>query len=284
MSSSYTTTTGKLKITELDFDSIKDALKEYLGGQTEFQGYDFEGSAMNILLDVLAYNTHYNAFYTNMLASEMFMDSATLRSSIVSLAKHFGYTPSSRKGSFVNLDIAFTGATSNVLIPKGAKFTTKIGTNIYTFLAAESYTAKFDNTDNKYRATNVQIKEGVAFSSTQTVLGSAIVTNEIFVIPQEDIDLDTLVVAVGGDIYTKADDITEVTSTSKIYFLQEGNQNKYEIYFGDGVIGNKPETDDLVQMTYNISMLGEAGNGAKDFVLAESFSGATSATVSLSLV
>ena len=102
--SNYTTTTNKLKITELDFDAIKTALKSYLIGQDEFKDYDFEGSALNILLDVLADNTHYNGFYTNMLASEMFMDSASLRSSVVSLAKHLGYTPASRKGASVHLD------------------------------------------------------------------------------------------------------------------------------------------------------------------------------------
>ena len=109
MPSSYTTTTNKLKITELDFDGIKTALKTYLQGQDDFKDYDFDGSAMSILLDILAYNTHYNGFYTNMLASEMFMDSATLRSSVVSLAKHLGYTPASRKGAIVEVDLSFIG-------------------------------------------------------------------------------------------------------------------------------------------------------------------------------
>ena len=120
--STYTTTTNKLKITELDFDQIKTALKTYLSGQSEFQDYDFTGSAMNILLDVLAYNTHYNGFYANMLASEMFLDSATLRSSIVSLAKHLGYVPSSKKGSTVNIDVTFTGSGSSITVPKNTKF------------------------------------------------------------------------------------------------------------------------------------------------------------------
>jgi hypothetical protein len=280
MATSYTTTSSKLKITELDFDSIKGALKTYLKGQTEFEGYDFDGSAMSILLDVLAYNTHYNGFYTNMLASEMFMDSASLRSSVVSLAKHLGYTPASKKGSSVEIDVTFQGTGTSILIPKGAKFTSKLGTNIYTYLITESRVAKFDTSTLTYVAKNVKIKEGIAFSSTQTVVGST--TNETFEIPNEEVDLDTLTVAVGGDIYTKADDFTEISSTTKSYFIQEGNHNKYEIYFGDGVIGNKPSVGELVQMEYNISVLGSQGNGAKTFVLAESLTGATSVTVAMS--
>lgn len=269
----YTTSTNKLKITELDFDSIKDALRSYLAGQDEFKDYNFEGSALSILLDVLAYNTHYNGFYINMLASEMFMDSASLRSSVVSLAKHLGYTPASRKGSSVNLDLVFDGAVSPLTIPKNAKFTTKIGSDIFTFLTSESHTATLDILDGKYKARNVKVTEGVSFTSTATVLGTE---NEIFQIPNQSVDTDTLTVAAGGDIYTKADDITEITSTSKVYFLQEGNQNKYEIYFGDGVIGYKPSVSDLVQITYNLCMLAADGNGATSFFLAESITGSTS--------
>ena len=274
----YTTTTNKLKITELDFDNIKTALKSYLEGQDDFKDYNFDGSAMSILLDVLAYNTHYNGFYTNMLASEMFLDSATLRSSIVSLAKHLGYTPSSRRGAFVELDLVFTGATSEITIPKNAKFTSKIGSDNYTFLATQARTAKLDVNDGLYKALNVEAKEGVAFGISYSVKGT---TNEIFEIPNENIDISTLNVAVAGDVYVRADDITEVTATSKIYFLQEGNQNKYEIYFGDGFIGKKPNVNDLVEITYSASQLGSDGNGATKFSVAETLSGATSVAVTL---
>lgn len=277
--SNYTTTTNKLKITELDFDAIKTALKSYLIGQDEFKDYDFEGSALNILLDVLAYNTHYNGFYTNMLASEMFMDSASLRSSIVSLAKHLGYTPSSKKGSIVYLDLVFEGAGSLMTIPKGAKFTTKIGSDIHTFLTTKAHTASFDPSDGKYKALNIEVKEGVSFNATHVV---ATQENQVFQIPNEDVDTTTLTVTAGGETYILADDITEVGATSKVYFLQEGNQNRYEIYFGDGVIGKKPSVSDMVQMVYSASMMGSDGNGASKFNLAESISGADLATVTLS--
>ena len=270
--STYTTTTNKLKITELDFDQIKTALKTYLSGQSEFQDYDFTGSAMNILLDVLAYNTHYNGFYANMLASEMFLDSATLRSSIVSLAKHLGYVPSSKKGSTVNIDVTFTGSGSSITVPKNTKFTTKINNDTYTFLTTETKVAQKSATDGTYSISGLKIVEGVYLTSSQTVIGR---NNEVFSIPNDDIDLDTLVVALAGEVYAKADDITEIKSTDKVYFIQEGTSGLYEVYFGDGVIGKKAETGDTVQMQYNISMLGADGNGAKTFTLADNISGAT---------
>lgn len=278
--SNYTTTTNKLKITELDFDSIKTALKSYLVGQEEFKDYDFEGSAMSILLDVLAYNTHYNGFYTNMLASEMFMDSATLRSSIVSLAKHLGYTPASKKGAIVYLDLVFDNASSMLTIPKGAKFTTRIGSDVHTFLTTQAHTTTLDTSDGKHKALNVEVKEGISFTATH-IVGTQ--ENQVFQIPNEDVDTSTLSVAAGGETYTLADDITEVDSTSKVFFLQEGNQNRYEIYFGDGIIGKKPSVSDVVQISYNASMLGSDGNGAKTFAPAENISGATLASpISLS--
>ena len=254
MSSAYTTTTNKLKITELDFDKIKSALKTYLSGQTEFSGYDFEGSGLNILLDVLAYNTHYNAFYINMLASEMFIDSATLRSSIVSIAKQLGYTPSSRKGSTINLDLSITGSGSSVRIPKNTKFTTSIGSGVYTFLTTETLVADQDSLESgTYTINGVAVREGLFTTSTFTAEG---IENEKFTIPSADVDLDTLAVSLGGETYSKATDITQITANSKVYFVQEGRQEKYEVYFGDGVVGKAPETGDQIQLQYNLSMWG----------------------------
>jgi len=282
MAANYTTQSNKLKIVELDFDAIKKALREYLSGQDEFKDYDFTGSAMNILLDVLAYNTHYNGFYTNMLASEMFMDSASLRSSIVSLAKHLGYTPSSRRGASVNLDLIFNGVASEkstIVVPKNAKFTTKIGRDSYTFLTTQARSSSYNALTAQHELRNLEIKEGISLSRSYTFTGK---TNETFEIPDENVDTTTLVVAAGGEIYTKADNFTEVSSTSRVYFLQEGNKSRYEIYFGDGVVGKKPNVEDFVQITYSTSQLGVEGNGATNFVLAESISGASSIDVSLS--
>ena len=278
--SDYITTTNNLKITELDFDAIKRALTTYLQGQDEFKDYDFTGSAMNILLDVLAYNTHYNGFYTNMLASEMFMDSASLRSSVVSLAKHLGYTPSSRKGATVNLDITFESSASAVTIPKNFKFTTTVGTTSYTFLTTRAHSAQFNSINQNYQATSVEVKEGINLTASYTVQGT---TNEIFDIPNENVDVSTLVVSVAGEYYYLADNYTEVTSNSRVFFLQEGDQNRYQIYFGDGAIGKKPSNGDTVTISYNISVLGSDGNGASVFFPSDTIiAGATNVQVSLS--
>lgn len=279
----YTTTSNKLKITELDFDNIKTALKTYLKGQDEFKDYDFEGSALNILLDILAYNTHYNGFYTNMLASEMFMDSASLRSSVVSLAKHLGYTPASRSGAFTNVDITFTDVAdspTNVLISRATKFVSKINNQGYTFLNPSAAIATLQDDGTTYKATNVEIREGVYFTNSYVVAG---LENELFEIPSEIVDISTLVVTLGGEIYQKVDEITEIKSDTKVYFLQEGRNGYYEIYFGDGIIGKAPSIDDVVEIAYFGSFLGVEGNGAKVFSAAQVIQNANyTVTVSLS--
>jgi len=277
--SDYITTTNNLKITELDFDSIKTALRTYLQGQDDFKDYDFTGSALNILLDVLAYNTHYNGFYINMLASEMFMDSASLRSSVVSLAKHLGYVPSSRRGASVHVDFDITSSARSVTIPKNFKFTSKIGTDTYTFLTSKAHVALYNAITETYQIPSIEIKEGIAATTSYTVLGT---NNEIFEIPNENIDTTTLGVSVEGETYQLADDITEVTSTSKVYFLQEGDQNKYQIYFGDGSVGKKPSNGDQILITYNVSILGSDGNGASTFFPADTVAGMTDSSVTLS--
>jgi len=275
----YTTSTNKLKITELDFDSIKSALKTYLSGQEVFKDYNFEGSAMSILLDVLAYNTHYNAFYTNMLASEMFMDSASLRSSVVSLAKHLGYVPASKKGSVIYLDLTFTDGTNpvSIQIPKNTKVSSRLGNRTFTFLSTETILASKTDTTGQYVATNVKFKEGIAFSSVVTALGT---DGETFPITNEDVDIDTLNVYVNGDAYLRADDITEINSNSKIYFIQEGRNDRYEIYFGNGTLGKAISSGDSISIIYNVSVLGSDGNGARTFVLSDNL--APESSISLS--
>ena len=272
----YLTDTNKLKVTELDFDSIKEALKTFLKGQETFKDYNFEGSAINILLDVLAYNTHYNGFYTNMLASEMFMDSAALRSSVVSLAKQLGYTPASRKGATATIDFTHTAAVADAAnartlpISRYDKFTTKIEDNIYTFLVTESSVGILGSDNQTYTFSNIKLKEGVYFTSSYAADGDV---GQRFAVPNENVDIDTLVVMKAGEVYNRADDITEIKSTDKVYFVQEGRDGLYEIYFGDGVVGVSPKNGETVQIDYMISMLGEAGNGVKTFNLAKVIGG-----------
>jgi hypothetical protein len=276
------TTTNKLKITELDFSDIKSAFKEYLSGQSEFTDYNFESSGMDVLLDVLAYNTHYNAFYTNMVASEMFLDSAGIRSNVVSRAKQLGYVPYSKKGSEAVVDITLTNITTGVAsitISKGFRFASRISGSTYIFSVTESASAvPVSSTSTTYVASNVVIREGAALNASYTATG---IDNERFAIPSPDLDSRSLIVTVNGEIYNLADDYTDVTSTSKVYFLQEGDDELYEVYFGDDVIGKAINVSDSVALNYTISRLGLEGNGAKTFSAAETLSGSTP-TVALS--
>jgi len=298
--------TSKLKVTELDFDLIKSSLKDYLKAQSQFSDYDFEGSGMSVLLDLLSYNTHYNAFYTNMIANEMFLDSTTLRSSAVSLAKQLGYTPRSVTGAKAKVNITFspndlggyhnTEATdsarlgTNVVIPKGSVFLTELNNKTYGFVTTGSYTATpTANTDGgflvndavnsvdgsttspvvPYTASNVEITQGV-YASIQYVYNTQI-KNQQFIIPNAGVDTSTITVLVtdtlsgtAGEIYTLVDDYTSVTTESKVFFIQETLNGKYEIYFGDGNIGAKPVDGNVVDITYVVSE-GDAGNGATIF-------------------
>ncbi|HIB83757.1 MAG TPA: hypothetical protein EYO59_03905, partial [Chromatiaceae bacterium] len=283
----YTTDTNKLNIVDLDFDSIKASLIKYLDGQDTFKDYNFEGSAMNILMDVLAYNTHYNGFYTNMLASEMFIDSATLRSSVVSLAKHLGYVPTSKTGSTVLVDLSIEDPTnvntSNyVQIPVGTKFVSrKADTNkVYTFLAEETVVAYKNSGTDRYEVKSVTLREGISFSKTYSALG---IENEKFEIPNPDVDISTISVLKGGVTYSSVTDITKITAKSRVYWLQEGLQEKYEIYFGDGIIGDPAQLDDVIVINYHTSALGSEGNLFQVFVLADVLGGMTALVTTASL-
>jgi len=288
-------TTSKLKVTELDFDLVKNSLKDYLKGQDQFTDYDFEGSGMAVLLDLLAYNTHYNAFYTNMIANEMFLDTSTLRESAVSLARQLGYTPRSTVGATARVDITFNpddlgGDTTDlsrlgtsVVIPKGSVFLSELENKTYGFVTTQSYTASpTPNTDGgyligvtqasgvvPYTATNMEITQGV-YAFIQYVYNTQI-KNQQFIIPNDGVDTSTITVLVtdtlsgtSGEIYTLSKDYASITSADKVFFVQETLNGKYEIYFGDGNIGAKPSDGNIVDITYVVSE-GEAGNGATIF-------------------
>ena len=158
-----------LKISELDFNSIKQNLKTYMRSQTEFADYDFDGSSISVLLDILAYNTHYNAFYLNMLANEMFLDSALLRSSVVSRAKALGYTPRSVTGTSASVDLQIfpTGEPATITVDKNTDFTSVVNNISYTFNTTESTTIA-KNSNNQFFANGITLKQGVALIHTYT--------------------------------------------------------------------------------------------------------------------
>jgi hypothetical protein len=266
-----------LRIAELDFDNIKFNLKNYLRSQNQFTDYDFEGSGINILLDILAYNTHYMSYYLNMIGNEMFLDSAILRNSVVSHAKHMNYMPSSSRAAtaVVNVVIADTLPTSGLssyTLPKYSEFQSQQidGTN-YTFVTTKAHTAALNVSSNTFTFSSIEIKQGEKL--TYNVAVTAGNTKRRFLIPSANVDTTTLDVVVRASsvdtseqVYGLADDTLNITSNSTVYFLEEDPSGQYAIYFGDGYIGKNLNDDNIVQLTY-IDTSGEASNKANSFTL-----------------
>ena len=274
----------RLDISELDFENIKSSLKRFLSNQTQFKDYDFEGSSMAVLLDLLAYNTHYLAYNANFVANEMFMDTAQLRSSVASLAKLVGYTPNSARAPIADLKLVINDATgSTVTIPAGTKFSSSIDGLTYTFVTVGDHVVQ--PVDGVYTAQSLNVYEGTYVSYNYTFDSTDI--DQRFLIPSDRADSTTIKVAVqnsASDVttatYTKATSITELDGTSKVYFLQEAEDGQYEIYFGDGVIGKKLEDGNIISISYVVTNKTEA-NGATSFSLSGSISGFTDVTITV---
>ena len=260
-------TNKKINVTELDFDAIKYNLKSFLQGQSEFQDFDFEGSAMSVLLDVLAYNTHYNALYNNLAVNEMFLDSARKRNSIVSLAKMIGYTPRSATCATATVTVVVTnGETgpSNLTIPSYSQFNTSVGGSTLTFFNRGSVTVNKEG--NSYTFTGLELIEGTPLSNKITVSSGT-----KFVIPNTDVDLNTLTVRIQENSsssvyepYTRSDTIVTVTADTKAYWVKEIDDGYYEVTFGDDVIGKALSTGNVVHLDYFVSSK-ELANGARNF-------------------
>ena len=274
----------RLDISELDFENIKGSLKRFLSNQNEFKDYDFEGSSMAILLDLLAYNTHYLAYNANFVANEMFMDTAQLRSSVASLAKLVGYTPNSARAPIADLKLVIndgTGAT--ITIPAGTKFSTQVDGLTYTFVSIADKTIQ--PVDGIYTAQSLEVYEGTYVSYNYTFDSSDI--DQRFLIPSDRADSTTIKVAVQNsasdttsNTYTKATSITELDGTSKVFFLQEAEDGQFEIYFGDGVIGKALEDGNIISISYVVTNKTEA-NGATSFSLSGSISGFNDVTLTV---
>ena len=271
----------RLNVTELDFDNIKLNLKTFLKQQDEFTDYDFEGSGMSVLIDLLAYNTHYNAVYANMLANEMFLDSADLRNSIVSHAKHVGYTPVSATSATANIKITFNSATaSSLTVNKGTAFTTSVENVTYQYLIRDAVTVT--PVDGVYTLTT-DIREGTLVTNKYTV--DTTDANQRFLIENTLADTTTLNVTVQTSstdstttTYTKASDLGAVTATSKVYYLEQAENGKYQVIFGDGVLGAALSNGNIVSLEYIVST-GPASNGATTFTAAGTVGGESNITV-----
>jgi hypothetical protein len=278
---------NKFVVSDLDFDAIKSNLKTFLQDQTQFSDYNFEGSGFAVLLDTLAYNTHYLGFNANMLANELYLDSADIRKNIVSLAKMLGYTPSSPRAPIANIDILLNNATgASVTMDKGTVFTTTVEGLTYQFVTNEDTT--ITPADGVYRFSNINLYEGTLVTYRYTVDSSD--ADQRFVIPSVNADTSTLKVTVqtsSGDssssTYTLASGLKSLTSTSKAYFLQETDTGKFEVYFGDGVIGQKLSDGNIVILEYIVTNKTEA-NGASSFVLSGSIDSFTNVSISTNSV
>ena len=261
------TNTRRLKVTELDFDDIKTNLKTFLKAQTEFKDYDFEGSGMSILLDTLAYNTHYLAFNANMLANEMFLDSSSLRSSVASHAKTLGYEPRSATASKAVVDVVLTTTSATKTMPAGTAFTTTVDGVSYQFVTIADVTSSIVGNIVTFKDTDVY--EGTYVTTKYTVDTSN--ASQRFLLADNRADTTTLTVKVQNSstdttstTYTKATDITQLTATSTVYYLQEVENGRYEIYFGDGVVSNAMADGNIVQLNYVVTNKTSA-NGASSF-------------------
>jgi len=266
----------KLEISQLDFDGIKDNLKTFLSQQDEFTDYDFEGSGMNILLDVLAYNTHYLGFNANMLANEMYLDSADQRSSVVSLAKQVGYTPRSASSARATINILMNNATgSSVTMTRGTKFTTTVDDTNYSFV--NNADISISPQDGVYQFSDLEIYEGTYLNYKYTANTSD--KDQRFIIPNNNVDTTTLTVKVQEsssdsttNTYKLASGITNIDSTSKVYFLQEVENGRFEVYFGDGVLGEAIADGNIIILDY-ITCNRDEPNGATSFTLSGTING-----------
>lgn len=270
---------ASIKATELDFFQIKDNLKEYLRTQDKFKDYDFDGAGLSVLLDVLSYNTHYNAVNANMALNEVFLDSAQFRNNVVSHAKMLGYVPRSINSAFATIDLIVnspTGSPASLLMPRGTEFSSSLDGVQYTFTLLTSQTIT-PNGSGVYSIEDLQINEGRL--KTFSYIVDSFDGNLYFQIPDSTIDINSLVVKVRANV--TSDDVTtfalarnfvEVTSTTNAYFIQESLDGKYEIYFGDGVVGKKLDASNVVELEW-LSTNGTVANDCNTFSLSSTIQG-----------
>ena len=266
---------SNLNVTELDFDQIKDNLKNYLKNQSQFNDFNFEGSSLNVLLDVLAYNTHYNAMAAHYALNEAFLDSAQIRGNVVTRAKLLGYTPRSILASraTVNIVIDATNESSKpetLILKRGTKLRSQLSGIRYDFALLNNESANLDAVTNKYTFSNISIVQGVLKSLLYRVDND--IDNQKFQLADTDADTSTLRVRVQDNekstsynIYTRFESLLNVDSKAQVYYLQENPGGRYEVYFGDGITGKKPVNDNIVTLDY-IYTDGEEANGASTFI------------------
>jgi hypothetical protein len=272
------TANSSIQFADLDFADIKSNLIDFLKSQNTFKDYNFSGSALSTLLDILAYNTQYNAYYLNMVGNEMFLDTALQRSSVVSQAKLLNYTPKSAIAPSATINVTAYGVTTSLLtLPKNTKFVSEAidGVN-YIFVTEDSHTVSVVSGEAEF--SDIAIKQGTPVDYSFTV-DTTSNPELLFDIPDNSIDTTTLEVSVqqsgtntASVVYTRATDALLLDGTSTVYFLQEGLEGNYQIYFGDDIIGKTLIDGNIVRLSY-LSTNGTAAAGANSFILLDSITG-----------
>ncbi len=280
---------NKIAVTDLEFDSIKTNLKNYLSAQSQFTDYDFAGSGMDVLLDILAYNTHYMGYYANMIGNEMFLDSSSLRESVVSHAKLLNIMPTSATAPTAKLNFTFTpsGSPTSLTITKNTKFTSTVDGVNYNFTTVKPTTLY--PVSGVYSVSNVEVKEGNLLTKSYTV--NLADTAQRFLIPNANVDTTTINITVQNSandstVFTYADgnalDVTTITSTQRVYFIQEVEDQKYEIFFGDGAIGRQLADGNIIFVEY-LTTSGTLANKSSAFTAVGTVAGLTSGNYALTV-
>jgi hypothetical protein len=271
---------SNIQVTDLDFNLIKTNLKRYLQSQTTLQDYNYEGAALSTLLDILAYNTQYQAYYLNMVANEMFLDSALQRASVVSQAKLLNYTPKSAVAPQAQIDLIIPGVTdASLTLPKFTSFLSEAIDGVsYKFVTMDSTTQNTNQSTDTVTFSNIVIKQGEPVT-LNFIYDSAANPTAIFDLPDTNVDTATITVSVQGStsntstqVYSLVQDYLALDDNTNAFFLQEGNNGFYQIYFGDGVLGKALFDGNVVTVSYIITS-GTSATGANNFVLMDTISG-----------
>lgn len=265
---------SSLILSNLDFDTLKNTLKQYMRSQDKFNDYDFDGSNMNVLLDLLAYNTYHNAFYLNMIGNEMFMDTAVIRDSVVSHAKELNYVPRSFKSAEANVSITINSTDASkrsITMPKGTSFTSRFGQQNFTFTTGENIVisdVQINANDTvTFTGNNISLYEGYYVTDTFTFRAD---NGQQFQLTNKNVDTSSISVTVIEDVgattltYTRASSLFDLASTSQVFFVQGAESDSYEIVFGDGVTGRRPKDNSIIVVEYRISN-GQLPNGCDNF-------------------
>jgi hypothetical protein len=264
------------KFTNLDFDQIREQIKDYLRANSNFSDFDFEGSNFSVLIDTLAYNTYITAFNSNMVVNESFLDSATLRENVVSLARNIGYVPRSRSASKANVTLSVQTTTSSptVTLEKGLVCVGSVENSNYIFSIPENITTTVES--NSATFSGIDVYQGTLLKNSFVVDGSL---DQRFILNNSFIDTATIVVKVDEKEYSRVDNILNIDSTSEIYLIQEVQDEKYELLFGDGYFGKKLQNGAVITVTYIVTD-GIEGNGASSFAFSGRFLGSLNEVVS----